>query len=88
MKVPSPYMLPFLSTGREPDFRVAFATINRPILSGLERYLRIYTTFGANRGKRFPSLLIATAISKALLLPGISAFSTTLRLIGIAPGRE
>jgi len=88
MKVPSPSMLPLLSTGREPDFRVAFATIYRSILSGLERYLRIYTTFGADRGIHFPSLLIAVAISRALLLPGRSAFSTTLGLIGKAPGRE
>ena len=88
MNVPSPSILPLLSTGREPDFRVAFATIYRSILSGLERYLRIYTTFGADRGIHFPSLLIAVAISGALLLPGHSAFSTTFGLIGKAPGRE
>jgi hypothetical protein len=88
MNVPSPFLLPLLPAGREPDFRVAFATVHGPPLSGLERYLRLYTTFGADRGKHFPSLLIAEAISIALLLPGRSAFITTLGLIGIAPGRE
>jgi len=88
MKVPSPSMLPLLTASLKLDFGVAFATVHRSILSGLERYLRIYTTFGADRGIHFPSLLIAVAISVALLLPGRSAFSTTLGLIGKAPGRE
>jgi len=88
MKVPSPSMLPLLTAVPEPDFRVAFATVHRSILSGLERYLRVFATFGADRGIHFPSLLIAVAISVALLLPGRSAFSTTLGLIGKAPGRE
>jgi len=88
MKMPSLFMLPLLSAAREPGFRVAFATVYGPPLSGLERYLRIYTTFGADRGIHFPSLLIAEAISAALLLPGCSAFITTLGIIGISPGRE
>jgi hypothetical protein len=88
MKVPSPSMLPCLIASLKPDFRVAFATIYRSILSGLERYLRVFATFGADRGIHFPSLLIAVAISGALLFPGRSAFSTTLGLIGKAPGRE
>lgn len=88
MKVPSPFMLPLLSAGREPGFRVAFATVYGPPLSGLERYLCVYTTFGADRRIHFPSLLIAVAISVALLLPGRPAFITTLGIIGISPGRE
>jgi len=88
MKVPSPFMLPLLSAGREPDFRVAFATVHGSILPGLKRYLRVYATFGADRGIHFPSPLIAVAIAVALLLPGRSTFITTLGLIGIAPGRE
>jgi len=88
MKVPSPSMLPLITAIREPYFGVAFATVYGSVLSGLERYLRVFATFGADRGIHFPSLLIAVAISVALLLPGSSAFSTTLGLIGEAPGSE
>jgi hypothetical protein len=88
MKVPSLFMLTLLTAGGEPDFGVAFAAVHGSVLSGLERHLRIYTTFGADRGIHFPSLLIAVAITAALLLPGSSAFETTLGLIGEAPGSE
>ena len=86
--MPSPFALHLLTAVREPDFGVAFAAVHGSILSGLKRYLRVYTTFGADRGIHFPTPLIAVAIAAALLLPGRSAFITTLRLIGIAPGRE
>jgi hypothetical protein len=50
--------------------------------------MRAYTTFGADGRKHFPSLLKAITTAVALLLPGISAFRTTLGLIRIASGCE
>jgi len=81
-------MLPCLTSGLQPDLGVALVAIHRSALSGLEGYLRVFTTLGAYSRKHFPLPLIAIAIPIALLSPGRSAFGTTLGLIGKAPGSK
>jgi len=81
-------VLPFLTAILGPDFGVALAAVHRSILSGLERYLRVFATIGTYSRIHFPLPLIAIAIPVALLFPGRSAFRTTLGLIGEAPVSE
>ena len=81
-------MLPCLTSGLQPDLGVALVAIHRSALSGLEGYLRVFTTLGAYSRIHFPLPLIAIAIPIALLSPGRSAFRTTLGLIGKSPGSK
>jgi len=70
------------------DFSVAVATVHRPAVSWLERYLCLFATRGADGRIHFPlpwrAVATPSTITTTLLLPGRSALRTTLRLIGEA----
>jgi hypothetical protein len=66
------------------DFAVAFATIYRPALSGLERYLGLLTTLSAyHREHLAPGSVAVAIIPVTLCFPGFTAGGTTLGLVSI-----
>jgi hypothetical protein len=86
--VPSPFPLPFLYATLVPDFSVTVAAVDGSVFSGLERYLRVFATRGADSGIHLPRLIavaiVATGRTAALLPLGCSALRTTFGFVGEA----
>ena len=72
-----------LSLSTRSNFSVAIAAINRSVTARLERDLGACTALGASRGEHLARGSI-TAICVAISLPCLTAFGTTLGLVGEA----
>ena len=86
------FVLPYLNVSFAFNFSVTVAAVHGSPFSGLEGYLRLFATRGADSVMHFPlPLTIAipgTIRTTALLFSGLSALRTTLGLISEAFGSE